>query len=88
MDRSHLQSNAWELGCYLVDELGIADTCDTLSRWKVHHLAELIVSINNIIDENVAASSRELANKLIVELCGLYLYPITNIKDFIINNGD
>lgn len=32
-----------ELGSYLVDELGIQNSVDTLGRWLAHHVAQLII---------------------------------------------
>ena len=42
MDQSSPSDAVLDLGKRLVDELGLVNSCDTLSRWMAHHIAELM----------------------------------------------
>lgn len=48
-----------ELGAHLVNELGLADSTDTLGRWLAHHLAELMHDIDS--EGDPAARKQKLA---------------------------
>ena len=55
---------ALELGDYLVHELGLSNSVDTLGRWMSHHLAEIIVQAR---DEK-SSKKRKTAKKQAVDL--------------------
>src|SRR5690242_7385787 len=57
-----------ELGMYLVRELGIEETTDTLGRWLAHQLAELIQQANEAKDANVRSEARSHATDLILKI--------------------
>lgn len=43
MEISKPPTDVLALGQYLVSEMGLDDSGDTLGRWMAHHIAELIV---------------------------------------------
>src|SRR4051794_32271809 len=63
-DDSNIWPKATALGAKILDDLGLATTTDTLSRWMAHRIAELIVQGKREDDED----ARQRATQLIFEL--------------------
>ncbi len=84
MGHSALLRDAWALGCYLVNELKIADRCDTLRRWMAHHLAMIIVEAHNSTSEEYREQRFEEARQIIIELCLAYNYSLDKLESFLI----
>jgi len=57
-----------ELGKYLVEELGLQDSNNTLGRWIAHHVAELMAQIEKTKDKRIRREAEERAFELIVKL--------------------
>lgn len=80
---SKLRKDVLELGCYLVDEFGLAETCDTQGRWKAHYLAELIVAVNNCKNKIEKQSANKKVLELGLILCEKYNYSMKDLEKFI-----
>jgi hypothetical protein len=57
-DESEMNKHALELGQSLVDELGLEDGVDTLSRWMAHYVAEQMAIAERASDEKKKAAGR------------------------------
>ena len=54
-----------DLGKALVEELGLDQSVDTLSRWMAHHIAELIESVETAKAEDRQVKTNECANAIL-----------------------
>ncbi|MCP1843948.1 hypothetical protein ACVIHI_003133 [Bradyrhizobium sp. USDA 4524] len=55
----------FELGRKLVDELGLADSTDTLGRWMAHYISDLIVKAENASVANKAVAEKEASEAIL-----------------------
>src|SRR5712672_2173190 len=60
--------DALELGIHMVQELGLQQSSDTLSRWMVHHLAELMTASEKAVSPEEQTKATEAAANLILKV--------------------
>ena len=63
------------LGKELIHELGLSQSCDTLSRWLTHHVASLITAVESAPPDRLAAASAECRAAILDLLTHLHALP-------------
>lgn len=53
------------LGKKIIEELGMIESCDTLARWMVHHVAELIYAAENSSEEGKLQAQENCRNAIL-----------------------
>jgi len=77
------------LGHHLTAELGLEDGVDTLGKWMAHHLAELMVRVENETDPEKKSEHQSQTVDLILKIWGRRTalegdaYPLSRFKSII-----
>lgn len=70
-----MSDSALDLGKLLIDELGLATSCDTLARWLVHHVAGMIKAAESAAPDDKAAAEAEARSGILELLTHIQVLP-------------
>ena len=76
-----------QLGKTLVKEYGLEDSCNTLERWMLHYLAELLDQEKNCNDENYKQKIQMQIKEIVLEFWRLR-YRLADEKSLFKKNQD